>query len=186
MAVIIKPQRKERFSQFLEYLKIDKGFSLSKVAENIGISVQGLYKIKRGESNPSRQTVMLLKIKYSLNTQWFETGKGEMVIEEGSNRIERSDEIIMELLRMKNHVIEELSNENASLKEKSEQMKKKVQPKSVKKPKVQPKSVKNEKVQQVQPKSVKKPKVQPKSVKKPKVQSKSVKKASPPQKRKKA
>ena len=89
MAVKIKPQRKERFSQFLEYLKIDKGFSLSKVAENIGISVQGLYKIKRGESNPSRQTVMLLKIKYGLNKQWFETGKGEMVLEEGSDRIEK-------------------------------------------------------------------------------------------------
>jgi len=132
MAVKIKPQRKERFSQFLEYLKRDKGFSLSKVAENIGISVQGLYKIKRGESNPSRQTVMLLKIKYGLNIQWFESGKGKMVIEEGSDRIERSDEIIMELLRMKNHVIEELSNENTSLKEKNEQLKKKTQRKTEK------------------------------------------------------
>ncbi|MBF0279125.1 MAG: helix-turn-helix transcriptional regulator [SAR324 cluster bacterium] len=133
MAAVIKPQRKERFSRFLEYLKLDKGFSLSKVAENIGISVQGLYKIKRGESNPSRQTVMLLNIKYGLNTEWFETGKGEMMLREGSDQIERSDEIIMELLRMKNLVIEELSNENASLKEKNEQMKKKVIPKTVKK-----------------------------------------------------
>ena len=117
---------RRRFSEFLENLKSDRGFSYSKVAENIGISVQGLYKIKRGEINPSKQTVMLLKIKYGLNTNWYETGQGTMEVGEGSGLLERSDEILMELIRMKNHVIEELTHQNESLKKKNAIMQKKI------------------------------------------------------------
>ena len=117
---------RRRFSEFLENLKSDRGFSYSKVAENIGISVQGLYKIKRGEINPSKQTIMLLKIKYGLNTNWYETGQGTMEVGEGSGLLERSDEILMELIRMKNHVIEELTHQNESLKKKNAIMQKKI------------------------------------------------------------
>ena len=117
---------RRRFSEFLENLKSDRGFSYSKVAENIGISVQGLYKIKRGEINPSKQTIMLLKIKYGLNTNWYETGQGTMEVGKGSGLLERSDEILMELIRMKNHVIEELTHQNESLKKKNAIMQKKI------------------------------------------------------------
>ena len=50
-------------SQFLEFLKTENGYSLSVIAQKIGISAQGLYKINSDESTPSRQTVMLLEIK---------------------------------------------------------------------------------------------------------------------------
>jgi DNA-binding phage protein len=55
--------RSKRVSQFLEFLKTENGYSLSVIAQKIGISAQGLYKINSDESTPSRQTVMLLEIK---------------------------------------------------------------------------------------------------------------------------
>jgi len=115
--------RKERFTEFLNYLKSDQGFSLSKVAENIGISVQGLYKIKRGESNPSQQTLLLLQIKYSLNPIWYETGREEMIVNPIKNPVDESDEIIIELLTMKNDVIGRLNNEYSTLKKEQASLK---------------------------------------------------------------
>ena len=120
--------RKERFTQFLNYLKSEKGFSLSKVAENIGISVQGLYKINRGESNPSKQTVMLLQIKYDLNPTWYQTGTEKMVINPSPDHIEQADEIMLELLKMKNQAIDKLDQEHTTLKKKHALLKRALHP----------------------------------------------------------
>ena len=125
--------RKKRISQFIEYLKTEQGYSLSVVAQKIGISVQGLYKINRGDSNLSRQTIMLLGIKYDLNSDWFRTGKGDMLISRDSDKIEKSDEILLELIRMKNALIEELICENEVLKKEQNHLEKRLR--SIKKSK---------------------------------------------------
>lgn len=96
------------------------------VAEHIGISVQGLYKIKRGESNPSRQTLMLLREKFGLNIDWYRKGKADMLIPSGSNRIRKDLEIATQYLNMMDIVIEELTEENQKLKKESEQLKKQI------------------------------------------------------------
>ncbi len=128
MALQTDKVRKERFTEFLNYLKSDKGFSLSKVAENIGISVQGLYKINRGESNPSQQTIMLLQIKYGLNPIWYETGIEEMIINPNKNHVDQSDEIILELITMKNDAIARLNKEYSALKKEQVYLKRGLRP----------------------------------------------------------
>ena len=124
--------RKERFTQFLNYLKSGKGFSLSKVAENIGISVQGLYKINRGESNPSKQTVMLLEIKYGLNPTWYHIGTEKMIINPSAEHIEQADGIMLELLQLKNQAIAKLDQEHTTLKKESALLKKALRPRRAK------------------------------------------------------
>ena len=115
MTVRSNAQRK-RFSEFLDYLKSDQGYLLTKVTDNIGISVQALYKIKQGESNPSKQTVMLMQIKYGLNPTWYETGREEMLVSMSSVRVGKCDETLLDLLRMKNSVIAALDEQFKVLK----------------------------------------------------------------------
>ncbi|MBF0279126.1 MAG: helix-turn-helix transcriptional regulator [SAR324 cluster bacterium] len=121
-------RRKERFCEFLNYLKSERGFSLSKVAESIGISVQGLYKINRGESNPSKQTVLLLQIKYGLNPIWYEKGIEEMEINPTRGFLDNSDEIMLELLAMKNKRIGRLNKEYSNLRKEHALLKKTLRP----------------------------------------------------------
>ena len=123
MTVRSNAQRK-RFSEFLDYLKSDQGYLLTKVTDNIGISVQALYKIKRGESNPSKQTVMLMQIKYGLNPTWYETGREEMVVSTSLVRVGECDETLLELMRMKNSVIAALDEQFRVLKRENTILKK--------------------------------------------------------------
>lgn len=52
--------------------------SMEKFGEKIGISKQSVYKIEKGENNPSDQTLKLICKEFNIDPFWLESGKGDM------------------------------------------------------------------------------------------------------------
>lgn len=64
----------DRISEVRSNLKL----SMEKFGEKIGISKQSVYKIEKGENNPSDQTLKLIVNEFNVDPFWLETGVGDM------------------------------------------------------------------------------------------------------------
>jgi transcriptional regulator with XRE-family HTH domain len=59
-------------------IRAELGLSMEKFGEKLGISKQSVYKIEKGENNPSDQTLKLICNEFNVDPFWLEDGKGEM------------------------------------------------------------------------------------------------------------
>lgn len=59
-------------------VRSELGLSMEKFGEKIGISKQSVYKIEKGENNPSEQTLKLICNEFNVDPFWLEDGTGEM------------------------------------------------------------------------------------------------------------
>lgn len=59
-------------------IRAELGLSMEKFGEKLGISKQSVYKIEKGENNPSDQTLKLICNEFNVDSFWLEDGKGEM------------------------------------------------------------------------------------------------------------
>lgn len=64
----------DRISEVRSNLKL----SMEKFGEKIGISKQSVYKIEKGENNPSDQTLKLIVNEFHVDPFWLESGVGDM------------------------------------------------------------------------------------------------------------
>lgn len=61
----------------IKKIRTDAGESLRAFGENIGITASSVYKIEKGENNPSDQTLRLISTVFKVNYDWLAEGRGE-------------------------------------------------------------------------------------------------------------
>lgn len=66
-----------------------RGYSMTKVAEMIGISDSAYSRLEKGVNNPSKRTVELFCQKLNISESWLRTGEGEMEIPAPSDLVEQ-------------------------------------------------------------------------------------------------
>lgn len=62
----------------IKKVRKEKGLSMEKFGERIGITRSSVSLLESGKNNPSEQTIKLICKEFSINKEWLLTGKGDM------------------------------------------------------------------------------------------------------------
>ena len=68
--------------------RIKRNYSMTKVAELIGISDSAYSRLEKGVNNPSKRTVELFCQKLHISESWLRTGEGEMEEPEAASLVD--------------------------------------------------------------------------------------------------
>lgn len=98
--------------QRIKMVREAKGLSRAAFAESLGVGVRYIGFLECGDKAPSSTLVNLLLTLYNVNTDWWETGEGEMFIEKKApTEVEALTDYEREVIRVMNQLPEDYQAE---------------------------------------------------------------------------